>query len=179
MGNDFSLHEVYHLKSLPVNINGNCFFTGCACTSKIDTTRAGNLPGLYVRAEQSEKPKYLLSNPMEAIIISYMDKKDIEKNKIIGSKLQKSRELCGVSQKELANFCGITKNHISSIERGCHKASVNLLLAYCDKTHMTPDEILNIKEESRVIPELLRVLSNKSPEEQERILRIIKAMDVC
>lgn len=50
----------------------------------------------------------------------------------------------GVTQKEIAEHTGLSKNHISAIERGMSKASVELLLGYCEVLEMNPNEILKL-----------------------------------
>lgn len=60
----------------------------------------------------------------------------------IGLLLQRARETKGVTQKEIAEHTGLSKNHISAIERGVSKASVELLLGYCEVLETEPNEIL-------------------------------------
>lgn len=56
-----------------------------------------------------------------------------EKNVKIGRLLQNARKRHGVLQSELCETTGLTKNHISAVERGVSKASIQMLLGYCKK----------------------------------------------
>lgn len=47
-----------------------------------------------------------------------------EENVKIGRLLQNARESHGVLQSELCEATGLTKNHISAVERGVSKASI-------------------------------------------------------
>lgn len=75
------------------------------------------------------------------------NKSDSEMNRHIGQMLKTARKACNVSQAEIALATGMTKNHISAIERGVSKASIELLFGYCKKLEMTPDKILGFNGE--------------------------------
>lgn len=64
----------------------------------------------------------------------------------IGILLQRAREDKNVTQKEIAEHTGYSKNHISAVERGVCKASVELLLGYCEVLDLNPDIILSYKQ---------------------------------
>ena len=76
-----------------------------------------------------------------------------EENVKIGRLLQDARESHGVLQSELCEATGLTKNHISAVERGVSKASIRMLLGYCEKIGITPNDILGYSE-LNLIPEL-------------------------
>lgn len=94
---------------------------------------------------------------------------------VLGQKLQHHRELAKVTQQEMAEACGLSKNHISALERGMNKCSVQTLLGYCEKLNKTPNEILDIKSFG-IIPELQVLLSSMDEEQQKKILNMIKAI---
>lgn len=50
-----------------------------------------------------------------------------EENVKIGRLLQDARESHGVLQSELCEATGLTKNHISAVERGVSKANIRML----------------------------------------------------
>lgn len=52
-----------------------------------------------------------------------------EENVKIGRLLQDARESHGVLQSELCEATGLTKNHISAVERGVSKDSIHMLSA--------------------------------------------------
>ena len=85
------------------------------------------------------------------------NKSDPEMNTRIGHFLKSAREASNVSQAEIALTTGMTKNHISAIERGVSKASVELLLGYCKKLDISADILLGLSD-GEILPELLAEL---------------------
>ncbi len=102
------------------------------------------------------------------------NKSDRSENAKIGHMLMTARKSRGVSQEEIAKATGMTANHISSIERGVCKASIELMLGYCKRLDMSPNDIFG--GSSRILPELGATLARLDTEEQEKILAIIKLM---
>lgn len=93
----------------------------------------------------------------------------------IGLMLQSARESKKITQQDMADATDLTKNHISKIERGQSKASISLLLGYCKKLDMTPNEILNFYS-GEIAPELSKILSKMDTEQQDKVLQMIKLM---
>lgn len=91
----------------------------------------------------------------------------------IGKCLQTAMESRDILQSELCDTTGLSKNHISAVERGVSKASIRMLLGYCQKLNMTPNEILEYKE-PKIIPELSEILKDMDTNQQKRIVSIIK-----
>lgn len=81
---------------------------------------------------------------MEIFLVS--NKTNPDKNFEIGLLLQQARESKHIRQREIAEHTGLSKNHISDVERGLSKASVELLLGYCEVLGMDPNEVLKIKQ---------------------------------
>lgn len=106
----------------------------------------------------------------------YMQKKSSEQEaletKRIGRMLQAARERAGLSQGDMVDYAGVSKNHVSSIERGLSKTSVPVLLGYCRRLNTTPNEILGFTETS-IIPELRARLQQMNEEQQQRVLDLI------
>ena len=98
-----------------------------------------------------------------------------EDNIRIGRLLQVAREQHKVSQAALCDATGLSKNHISAVERGLSKASVKMLLGYCKKLGITPNDILGYGE-LNLMPELKDMLSSMDTEQQQKVLDIIKLM---
>lgn len=98
-----------------------------------------------------------------------------EENLKIGKLLQDARESHGVLQSELCDATGLTKNHISAVERGVSKASIRMLLGYCQKIGITPNDILGYSE-LNLIPELQEILACLDIEQQKKIVEMIKLM---
>lgn len=105
-----------------------------------------------------------------------MAKRKVEQqNVIIGHMLQAAREQHGVTQAEMVESTGLTKNHISAVERGVSKASIPMLLGYCSKLGITPNDILKF-DESTIIPELLDLISEMDESQQRKVVELIKVM---
>ena len=99
-----------------------------------------------------------------------------EENVRIGRMLKAAREQKQVYQSEMADAIGITKNHISALERGVNKASIDVLLGYCQKLDMTPNEILGFDTEEILIPKLKNLLSGTTKAQQERIAKMVELL---
>lgn len=98
-------------------------------------------------------------------------------NIVVGKMLQHARKSRKVLQSELCDACGLTKNHISAVERGVSQASIKMLLGYCEKLNMTPNEILGFADDN-IDERLKQVLNNTPKSDQEKILEIIKIMNI-
>lgn len=97
-------------------------------------------------------------------------------NIVVGRMLQQARESKKVLQSELCDACGLTKNHISAVERGVSQASIKMLLGYCKKLDMSPNEILGFADDN-IDERLKHILNNMSKSEQEKIIEMIKIMN--
>lgn len=81
----------------------------------------------------------------EKIVI--MENRTIDEENIkIDKLLQDTRKSHGVLQSELCEATKLTKNHISAVERGISKSSISMLLAYCEKIGIIPNNILGYSE---------------------------------
>lgn len=103
------------------------------------------------------------------------NKSNDEINLQIGTMLRKARESKGLLQSDMCETTGLTKNHISAIERGISKASVEMLLGYCKKLNMTPNDILEYSE-CPIDTNLSSLLSDLNKLQQEQIAVIIKSV---
>ena len=101
------------------------------------------------------------------------DRTDAEDNARIGRLFQEAREHRDVTQQEMADPIDLSKNHVSKVERGESKASVSMLLGYCRKLNMSPNEVLGYKD-GEIMPELKSFISNLDTKEQEKLLKILK-----
>lgn len=103
------------------------------------------------------------------------NKTNEEANRRIGQLLQEARESREVLQSEMSGSCGLSKNHISAVERGVSKASIDMLLSYCDRLKMTPNEILGIDKDN-ILPELKTLQADMNKEQQQKVFQILKLM---
>lgn len=98
-------------------------------------------------------------------------------NEELGKKLKTARQKKNVTQDEMAKFCGVSKNHISVIERGLSTCSSHMLLCYAEHLHISLDALIGLEhteETSNILPELKNTIEELSPEQQQKVLDIIK-----
>ena len=105
------------------------------------------------------------------------NKSNSEANIKIGKMLQSARESQKITQLEMSKATDMSKNQISAIECGQSKASVDLLLGYCKKLGMTPNDLLGFQDRE-ILPELKDVILKLNPDNQYKILRVIKALEL-
>lgn len=88
--------------------------------------------------------------------------------KLIGIRIMQRRKTLGLSQEELAEQVGLSKNHISNIECGKSMPTTRFILNICNILGGTPDYYLigKITEETDKISELVKRL----PDESQRML---------
>lgn len=104
-----------------------------------------------------------------------MEKSDI--NKHIGKVCQEYRLKNNLTQNQVADLTGLEPRHISQIERGLSKGSIDTLLKLCNAYQITPDVILydllydNTKKSISIYDEDFKKLSKI---DKESILYFIK-----
>lgn len=94
----------------------------------------------------------------------------------IGAVLKQRRHDKGITQQEVADKLGLSKNHVSDIERGVHRLTVQTFCGYCSILGTTPNEILEFTDKDRILPELKNYLSGLSIEEQKKVLTVAKVL---
>ena len=94
-----------------------------------------------------------------------------------GQMLQSYREGAKITQQEIANATGLTKNYISAIERGVHKCNAQTFIAYAKKCGVSLDEMAGLAPKSKLNRKLAQKLSEMSEDEQERALQILELMN--
>ncbi len=94
----------------------------------------------------------------------------------IGSVLKQKRQEKGITQETVAKQLGLTRNHVSDIERGIHKITIQVFCGYCEILDITPNDLLEVYNKDEIIPELNNYLSNLGIEEQRKILSIVKLL---
>ena len=97
-------------------------------------------------------------------------------NKHIGNKFQEYRLKNKLTQNQVAELTGLEPRHISQIERGLSKGSIDTLLKLCNAYQITPDIILydlldeNLKNNVTIYEENFKKLSQR---DKESILHFI------
>lgn len=94
-----------------------------------------------------------------------------------GQMLQRYRESARVTQQEIADATGLTKNYISSIERGVHKCNAQTFIAYAKKCSASLDEMAGLAPVPKLNKNLLKKISEMSEDEQERALKILELIN--
>lgn len=103
-----------------------------------------------------------------------MEKKDF--NNHIGKVVQEYRLKNNLTQNQVAELTGLEPRHISQIERGFSKGSIDTLIKLCNAFHITPDIILfdllddEIKNSFSIYDEKFKKLSKR---DKETILHFI------
>lgn len=95
-------------------------------------------------------------------------------NKELGRRLQDLREQHGVTQQEIADCCGLSKNHISAVERGLNGGSIKLLIAYRMLLDLSLDVLVGLERKDVVQSSRLKNhLVNMNYEKQEKLASVI------
>ncbi|MCI8640753.1 MAG: helix-turn-helix transcriptional regulator [Clostridia bacterium] len=103
-----------------------------------------------------------------------MEKSNI--NKHIGNICQQYRQKNNLTQNQVAELTGLEPRHISQIERGLSKGSIDTLLKLCNAYKITPDIILydlldeEIKKSISIYDEKFKKLNKK---DKDSILHFI------
>ena len=94
-----------------------------------------------------------------------MEKTNITKH--IGNKFQEYRLKNNITQNQVAEITGLEPRHISQIERGLSKGSIDTLLKLCNAYKITPDIILydlldeDLKKDVSIYAENFKKLNQK------------------
>lgn len=94
-----------------------------------------------------------------------MEKTNITKH--IGNKFQEYRLKNNLTQNQVAEITGLEPGHISQIERGLSKGSIDTLLKLCNAYKITPDIILydlldeDLKKDVSIYAENFKKLNQK------------------
>lgn len=96
----------------------------------------------------------------------------------IGKRIKAARKKRNVTQEALADVIGVTVNHISNIETGNTKLSLQVLIHIANFLDVTTDELLcdNIKKSKMVFSaEIEEILSDCSDMEVKLLSDILKS----
>lgn len=96
----------------------------------------------------------------------------IMNNKEIGKRIMRLRKEYGYSQDELSEMIGISKNHLSGIERGKYTATTAFIMKISSVLERTPDYFL-LGQVSLQTDELTSLIRRLTPDEQEVVIKMI------
>lgn len=98
-------------------------------------------------------------------------------NKHIGNKFQEYRLKNNLTQNQVSELTGLEPRHISQIERGLSKGSIDTLLKLCNAYKITPDIVLydlldeDLKNNVSIYDEKFKKLNQR---DKESILHLIE-----
>lgn len=99
----------------------------------------------------------------------------------IGQRIRKFRKACGLSQEELAEKVGISTTHMSHIETGNTKLSLQVLVDIASTLSVQTDELLYelpTQNTHALKQELADLLMTCSPREINILLDVLKSVKV-
>ena len=99
----------------------------------------------------------------------------------IGQRIRKFRKACGLSQEELAEKVGISTTHMSHIETGNTKLSLQVLVDIASTLSVQTDELLYelpAQNTYALKQELADLLMTCSPREINILLDVLKSVRV-
>ncbi len=90
---------------------------------------------------------------------------------LIGIRIMQHRKSLGMTQEELAEKVGYSKNHLSSIERGLNIPTTQFLVKLCNVLGESPDYYLvgTLSEKGNELLDLIKML----PEEDKEIVCLV------
>lgn len=104
-----------------------------------------------------------------------------EENKRLNKRLQAFRKEAHIQQQEMADYCGLSKNYLSAMERGINKCNAHVLISYAKKLNVSLDVLTGLqsslkKDTDTIIPELKALIENMNDENQRKLLEILKIL---
>lgn len=63
----------------------------------------------------------------------------------IGARIRKYREMCGLSQKELAQKIGVSNSRVSNWEQGINRPDADILADICKALNVSPSVLLDVR----------------------------------
>lgn len=93
-----------------------------------------------------------------------------------GQMLKRYREEAKVTQQEIADAAGLSKNYISALERGLHKCSAATFITYAKLCHASLDKMAGLENSSNSDNIFFQKLNAMSEEDKLRLLQIIELM---
>ena len=93
---------------------------------------------------------------------------------MIGQRVKIARREKGFTQESFSEMLGISTEHLSRIETGAYRPSIQLIEKICSSLEITEEELMfGNKSDSKANAELLSKITCLSPEKQKAISIII------
>ena len=93
--------------------------------------------------------------------------------KLIGTRIMQRRNACGYTQEQLAELVGLSKNHISSVERGVSVPTTQFIFKICEILGETPDYYLIGKATDKT-DEITDMIKSLPPDAQKIAGKLIE-----
>ena len=105
-----------------------------------------------------------------------------EESKRLNKRLQTFRKEAHIQQQEMADYCGLSKNYLSAMERGINKCNAHVLISYARKLNVSLDNLTGLdsdksEPEENIIPDLKAAISAMSHRDQEKLLKILHILN--
>ncbi len=100
-------------------------------------------------------------------------------DKYIGKRIKQYRMLKGITQEQLAEQVDLSRNYISSIERGVSSLSIDKIVEIINALDCTADDIFTDvinKSYDVKVSKISEQLYELPKEEQERVLKVIEVL---
>jgi len=98
----------------------------------------------------------------------------ISEDEKLGQRLQFYREQIGLTQQEMADYCDLSKNYISAIERGVNKCNAKTFITYGKVCGISLDVLADFPNSEPILIELRDRISQMTLEQQNRLLEFLK-----
>ena len=98
---------------------------------------------------------------------------------LIGKRIKEQRKKNKLTQEQLSEKLGISKNHLSAIERGVYRVQIETLVMIINSLDCTADDLFcDVIDKGYIIKSsrLSEKIEKLSPEEQNRILAVVDTL---
>lgn len=96
-----------------------------------------------------------------------------DSKQLIGLRIMQRRKELGLSQEKLAEKLGISKNHLSNIERGKYMPTTECIFKICNTIGYTPDYYL-IGAPIAETDEIVKLIKTLPRDKQQGIIKLLK-----
>ena len=95
----------------------------------------------------------------------------------MGNRIKQRRKALKIKQSELAEMVNISNNHMSSIETGKQKPSIDIFIKICDCLKVTPDYLmLGILHDKNVPRDIIDSLQLCGKDDIELVRKLVEFM---
>ncbi len=96
-----------------------------------------------------------------------------DSKQLIGLRIMQRRKELGLSQEKLAEKLGISKNHLSNIERGKQIPTTECIFKICSAMGNTPDYYL-VGTPTSETDEIVKLIKTLPKDKQQGVIKLLK-----